>query len=151
MLKHDRRCTEMSKKKDIATALLGILMALILWLTVLSREKLIGTSIVYTPFHEILSMWKSIQRGGITGNFLGNIALFVPVGVLFPLVSGKQKLLWTVGVGFGFSLFIEIIQLITARGCFDPDDIILNTLGAAIGYGLYRAIVYKKTIDAENS
>lgn len=138
----------MSKKKDIATALLGVFTAVILWLTILSREKIIGKSIVYTPFHEILSMWKSIQRGGITGNFFGNIVLFVPVGVLLPLVTEKRKWFWTVGAGFCFSLFIEIIQLITARGCFDSDDIILNTLGTAIGYGLYRAVVYKKTVDA---
>lgn len=140
----------MSKKKDIAAALLGIITALILWLTVLSREKLIGTSIVYTPFHEILSMWKSIQQGGITGNFLGNIALFVPFGLLIPIVSRNQKWFWAVGVGFSFSLIIEIIQLIAARGCFDPDDVILNTLGTAIGYGLYQAVVHKKAIYGEN-
>lgn len=141
----------MSKKKDIAAALLGIVTALILWLTLLSREKLIGTPIVYTPFHELVSVWNSIRRGGLTGNFLGNILIFVPVGMLLPVVIGRQKWYWTVGVGVCFSLFIEIIQLLTARGCFDPDDILLNTIGTAFGYGLWKVgeKLTKKTVDAK--
>lgn len=150
MSRRDRRCTEMSKKNDIATSLLGIVTGIILWLTILSREKLIGTPIVYTPFHQILSIWKSIQRGGITGNFLGNITLFVPFGVLIPCVTGKKEWIFEVGVGFCFSLLIEIIQLITARGCFDPDDILLNTLGTAIGYGLYQVIAHKIIVYDKN-
>lgn len=35
------------------------------------------------------------------------------------------------------SLTIEVIQLLTKVGCFDVDDMILNTLGAALGYGIY--------------
>lgn len=140
----DRRFTEMSKKKDMAASLLGIVIAVILWLTILSREKLIGTPVVYMPFHEILSIWKSIRRGGITGNFLGNIVLFVPVGMLVPLVTEKKEWFWTVRAGFCFSFLIEIIQLTTARGCFDPDDIMLNTIGTVIGCGFYRAVVLKK-------
>lgn len=94
---------------------------------------------------------ENIKKSGIRSNFLGNILLFIPIGLLFPMVTWKTKWYWTIGVGLSFSLLIETIQLFTSLGYFDPDDIILNTLGAAIGYGLYRAIVYKKTIDAENS
>ena len=39
--------------------------------------------------------------------------------------------------GFFISLTIEVIQLLTKVGCFDVDDMILNTLGAALGYGIY--------------
>lgn len=140
----------MNKKKDIATALLGALTALILWLTILSREKLIDTPIMYKPFHVFVSLRESIRQGGITGNFLGNILIFMPVGFLLPLVSGRNRWYWIVGVGLCFSLSIEIIQLITARGCFDLDDIMLNTLGTAIGFGIYRAIVHNKTVDVGN-
>ena len=41
--------------------------------------------------------------------------------------------------GISFSLFIEIIQLTTSRGCFDLDDVLLNGLGTVIGFGLYSA------------
>ena len=40
--------------------------------------------------------------------------------------------------GFLLSLTVEVIQLVTKVGCFDVDDMILNTLGAAFGYVLFR-------------
>lgn len=140
----------MIKQREYSAALLGIVVALILWVTILSREKIEGTMTTYTLFHALISFVRDAQRGRFGANFLGNIVLFLPVGVLLPFVIGKRQWFWTVGVGFCFSLLIEIVQLVTARGCFDPDDIILNTLGTAIGYGLYRAVAQKKTADVEN-
>ena len=107
-----------SKEKDIATSLLGTVIAIILWYTILSREKQISSPIVYKLLHEIVSIWKSIQRGGIAGNFLGNIALFVPFGVLLPLITGKKKWFYIVGVGTCLSLLIEITQLINGTRLF---------------------------------
>jgi glycopeptide antibiotics resistance protein len=82
-------------------------------------------------------MLKEIQRGRI-GNSFGNIILFVPFGVLFPAVTDWKKMWRTVVAGVGFSLIIETIQLITSRGCFDFDDVLLNGLGCIIGYGIHR-------------
>ncbi len=81
----------------------------------------------YPPFHSVGGIWKQILRAGIRSNFLGNILLFVPVGVLLPATTGwKRKTLIAL---CGSSVLIELIQLITRQGCFDPDDIILNSLG----------------------
>lgn len=129
----------MSKRKDISTVLLGVAAALILWITILSREKLIGTPISYHPFHALASFLKEIQKGRIGMNFLGNIVLFIPVGVLVPVATDWKKMWKTVVAGISFSLFIEIIQLTTSRGCFDLDDVLLNGLGTVIGFGLYSA------------
>ena len=129
----------MNKRKDIATALLGVTVALILWITILSRETLIGTPKIYHLFHSIPSFLKEIQRGRI-GNSFGNIILFVPIGFLLPAVTGWKKMWKTVVAGISFSLFIEIIQLITLRGCFDVDDVILNCLGTVMGFGLYCVV-----------
>jgi len=126
----------MNKRKDIATALLGVIVALILWITILSRETLIGTPKIYHLFHSIPSFLKEIQRGRI-GNSFGNIILFVPIGFLLPAVTGWKKMWKTVVAGISFSLLIESIQLITLRGCFDVDDVILNCLGTVMGFGLY--------------
>ena len=131
----------MSKRKDISAILLGIVAALILWITILSREKLIGTPISYHPFHVLVSFLKEVQRGRIGANFLGNIILFMPVGMLIPAVTGRKKMWRSVVAGGGLSLFIEITQLITSRGCFDPDDVMLNITGTAIGFGLYRCLM----------
>ena len=68
-------------------------------------------------------------------NVLLNIALFVPLGFLLPLLSKPfRKWYATLGAGFGVSLLIELTQLLTARGMCDVDDLFTNTLGAMLGW-----------------
>ena len=130
----------MSRKKDIASAFLGITVATILWITILSREALIGTPIRYQPFHSLISCLNEMQKGRVDANFFGNIILFIPVGFLFPIMTGNKKWYWTAGAGCSLSLLIEIIQLISARGCFDLDDVILNIIGTVTGYSLLKLV-----------
>ena len=67
-------------------------------------------------------------------------------------VYRKQLGLMAVLAGFGLSVTVEVIQLITKVGCFDVDDMILNTAGAALGYLLFficdhlRRKIYGKKI-----
>ncbi len=93
---------------------------------------------------------ENLKKLGLRSNFLGNIQLFIPIGFLFPIATGKAKWYWTIGAGFSFSLLIETIQLITSLGYFDPDDIMLNTLGMAIGFGLWK-FVHRKRIETANN
>ena len=68
-------------------------------------------------------------------NVLLNIALFVPLGVLLPLLwKPFRKWYAALGAGFGVSLLIELTQLLTARGMCDVDDLFTNTLGAMLGW-----------------
>lgn len=64
-----------------------------------------------------------------------NLLLTLPIGYLMPqllpLTAVRAVLL-----GAGVSLCIELIQLITRLGMFELDDLIYNTLGVALGYGL---------------
>ncbi len=75
-------------------------------------------------------------------NVLLNVAMFCPLGFLLPLL-GKKFRRWylTIPAGFGVSLTIELLQLATARGICDVDDLFANTLGTAIGYFLVMAIM----------
>ena len=63
---------------------------------------------------------------------LTNVVIFVPVGVLTGLLW-KWRGLWAAA---GLSIFIEILQLITARGLCESDDVFHNMIGAAIGVGI---------------
>lgn len=75
-------------------------------------------------------------------NVILNIAMFMPFGFLLPLLwKGGQKWYITIPSGFGFSLAIELIQLMTHRGVFDVDDLFTNTLGGAIGFFFAMAIL----------
>ena len=71
-------------------------------------------------------------------NVIGNAAMFVPSGIVLPIV---YKRLNTFGkvllVGVGISLCIEIIQLPFSVRATDVDDLILNTIGVIVGYGIY--------------
>ena len=87
----------------------------------------------------------------VVGYFL-NILLFVPFGVLVPLIwSNKKGLGYTLLSGFSFSLLIELSQLFNNRQS-DVDDLLLNTLGALIGYLLFRifANLTKKAVRPVN-
>ena len=68
-------------------------------------------------------------------NVLLNVALFVPLGGLLPLLWKKcRKWYVTLPIGFGLSLAIELVQLAFCLGSCDVDDLFTNTLGAVIGY-----------------
>ena len=77
----------------------------------------------------------------IVWNVVGNAAMFVPSGVVLPIVYRKLDRFWKV-IGWGalISLCIELLQLPFASRATDVDDLIMNTLGAAVGYGLYAAV-----------
>ena len=72
-------------------------------------------------------------------NFVGNTTMFIPVGIIWPIVFKELDTpLRTIAVGAGFSLLIEILQLPFFDRVSDVDDLLLNTLGFAAGYGIYR-------------
>ena len=90
-----------------------------------------------TPFQEIKRFWIYRHR----------------VGFFLPILSRRLRngVLVTMS-GFGLSLLVESIQLIFKVGCFDVDDLILNTLGVLFGYLSFwicngiRRMIYEKKI-----
>lgn len=92
------------------------------------------------PFRIFADSAAQIQRNNNFGyfvvNFLGNIAMFVPIGLFLPMLSQKCSLSKTLLIGLGISLLIELCQIPLGRGV-DIDDLWLNTLGAALGYALF--------------
>ena len=68
-------------------------------------------------------------------NVFGNVIAFMPMGFLQPLLSDRQRRKILVVLNcFIVSLLVETIQLVFKIGCFDVDDMILNTLGGSLGY-----------------
>lgn len=83
-----------------------------------------------------------------------NILMFVPIGFMFPLLFKKCECWYITYLGcFAITLFIEILQLISKRGIFEIDDIINNTLGGAIGYGIvmiFISLFKRKKVSQEH-
>lgn len=71
-----------------------------------------------------------------------NIVMFVPFGMLLPIVNNKfKRLIFTTIVGAIFTTLIEIIQFVCNIGVFEVDDLFNNLVGVIIGYGLVMAIL----------
>ncbi len=95
-----------------------------------------------TLFNTIKLYVKGVDAVGFWISFLniaGNIIAFVPFGVLVPAIFVKRlKSFPTVLLlGFLLSLGVEVVQLLTRVGTFDVDDVLLNTIGVALGYVVY--------------
>lgn len=74
-------------------------------------------------------------------NLIGNTAMFIPIGIVWPSVFKKLNTHGKViAAGIGFSLCIEILQLPFYDRVTDVDDLILNTLGYVVGYGIYLLV-----------
>lgn len=74
-------------------------------------------------------------------NLIGNTAMFIPLGIVWPAVFKKLNTHGKVILaGVGVSLTIEVLQLPFFGRSTDIDDLILNTLGFLIGYGIYLLV-----------
>jgi len=70
-------------------------------------------------------------------NLLGNVAVFVPLGFLPPLIWGKWRPFRNIlMLSFIFPLLIEFVQYFVGRAS-DIDDLLLNAVGILLGYALW--------------
>lgn len=103
----------------------------------------------YIPFNSI----KEVLANGLTKTaflqIVGNILLSVPFGA-YVIAVMKNKRWWKLLIfALGFTVLIESTQLVidlylnNMYRNVDIDDVILNALGAYIGYGIYKLIPKK--------
>ncbi len=101
------------------------------------------------PYEYNLVLFKEIKRGfwcyqnGMKSYFFLNVVMnvvaFMPLGFILPIISPKnRKFLNILALGFELTLLIELLQLFLRVGCFDVDDLLLNTIGAVLGYLLFK-------------
>ena len=95
----------------------------------LGFEDNIHDMINVIPFYFLVDRYDGWQM-----NIFGNIAMFIPVGIVWPICFKKLDTIEkTILAGAGFTLFIELTQLFCLGRHTDVDDLILNTFGVAIG------------------
>ncbi|WP_243454610.1 VanZ family protein [Desulfosporosinus fructosivorans] len=72
--------------------------------------------------------------------YIENILLFIPLGFMLPCIWKKYEVLWKTALsGITISLIIELSQLFNRR-VTDIDDLLMNTLGALIGWVIFRLL-----------
>ncbi|MEJ5997867.1 VanZ family protein [Corynebacterium sp. H130] len=75
-------------------------------------------------------------------NAVGNVVLFVPLGLL--AYQQLRDVRRTVALGLVLSLCIEVLQYVFALGISDTDDLVLNTCGALVGALLARFVPWDR-------
>ena len=101
-----------------------------------TRNQIIYYDSNFIPFKEICRY--SLLSNLFIKNIIGNILLFIPMGMY--LTYKLHKLYIIIILALFFPLLIEVLQLFINR-VFDIDDIILNFLGTIIGYFITKLMI----------
>ena len=91
--------------------------------TILIRKPFVGDHINL----EFLWSWRAWEVQ--SGQVIANVIMFIPIGLLSGWLWKWRGVLLAVGM----SVLIELLQLVSKRGLCEIDDVIHNSLGAAIG------------------
>ena len=96
----------------------------------------------FLPFVNLMDY--EVRREALI-NVIGNSFLFLPVGIVYPIVYKKLNTHGKIiAAGVGTSLAIEILQLPFFDRVTDIDDLILNSAGYLLGYGIYLLVTKAK-------
>ncbi len=96
----------------------------------------------YKPFWSYQAYFEGREPNALIENF-ANVLVFVPIGMMLAcMINGlwlKNRTGWLIAlfIGLGFSIGIEVLQFVLKKGFSEIDDIMHNTLGCAVGYGIY--------------
>jgi glycopeptide antibiotics resistance protein len=129
----------MTRRIMLPVATLGYL-ALVAWATL---GPVSWHAIGYEAQYGVLtpSIWfdRSTWSIGSLFEFAANIAMFVPIGVLFAVIAGPRRWGWALVAAGAVSLAVELAQIPIADRISDPRDLLANTGGAAIGIAIVGA------------
>ena len=98
----------------------------------------------FVPFRSIVETIVSGSVGGIIRSIIGNIVLFIPLGGFLPLLYKKTSragkvILWGLIVSIGIEMIQFGVSLIVGYyRMTNIDGVILNTIGAAIGFMILK-------------
>ena len=103
-------------------------LAVIFLMTLWYRES--GDSRAAEPFQAYRQFFSSSY---LRLEILNNIWLFIPLGVILYRLIPRP---WVLVVPFLISVLVEAIQYCTGLGLCEVDDVVSNSIGALIGYGI---------------
>lgn len=133
----NNRRVKNNKEPLSVVAITGFIMYLVvlLFITFLSRESGNNKGIDM----ELFSTWGINTRNN--AYVIENILLFIPYGFFGAWVIKEVRNVITCTLfGAATSLIIEWLQLLSGRGFFQIDDVATNTIGAMVGYLIFRIL-----------
>ncbi len=134
-------CFKPSALHEMAAAALFIYLIMLFTQTFVvnigkNSVELIPFRIIIIEFLEIFNSPHGLNE--FVFNVVGNIGVFIPVGFLLAYLY-KSNIKKIILYGCILSAFIEIVQIPLERTT-DIDDVILNTIGTAVGFLIYKII-----------
>jgi glycopeptide antibiotics resistance protein len=112
-------------------------------LTLLPGDPLPGQVVTdnFVPFRTIGIYFDNLDSAFWVSQAIGNLLLLLPLGLFGPLVLPWLSRWWRVAlVAVLVSACIETVQLLIPDRSADVDDVLINTLGALLGYGVLRLV-----------
>ena len=112
----------------------------IVWYTLLIREPRSLERVFRPELFWAIRAWidnPTVVNKAEAVQYLLNILFFIPYGLLFPCKDNWKRVFVTALV---LSISIELSQYIFNLGWCEVDDVISNTLGAMIGWGVIKLI-----------
>lgn len=126
----------------LAAYYLAILSVLLFFGGLFHLDRGWGGAVNTVPLHTIRSYLIYYRRTGSLisiYNLLGNVAIFIPLGVLCPVLLPWCRRWWVfLPAAALLPCAVEWLQWYTSTGIADVDDAILNFIGAALGYIVTR-------------
>ena len=136
--------TKRIRKLTIFTFIFYII--LLLWITILKcnmEASVHGVRIFLEPMsirERFIYAMSYFELDDSISSMILNVIIFIPFGILVPLLRGKASALTTIALAFLTTLAIESAQLIVAFGYFTYMDLICNTVGAVLGVIIFIAL-----------
>ncbi len=124
-----------------------IYIAVLLRATVIKDGVRIATNeLRLVPFNTVFGYLRGEKSlNFLAVNYLGNIFLFLPFGLILPVIFNKLNIQKAIVLGLLTSVIIELIQHFTGCGYADIDDVLMNVLGVILGaFSYYNILGGKK-------
>lgn len=125
----------------IVVTLLICWAVVVLGITTLSRPAFFTGELNFSLFSGYLNAWNKWSLSEFQ-LIIFNMIMFMPLGVLLPLLHRKNRSFWRVFfLSFMFTLCVEVFQLVSGKGIFELDDLLHNTIGSMAGYFIVMAFI----------
>ena len=136
------------RTRPLWAALLAAYALGMVWLMILDRPLMAAPGLNLAPFRTVAEFAALLRDGEqvylrriAAVNLLGNVGMFLPLGFLPAMVFPRLRRWGSILIAAAAVIMLaETVQYFSLRGSADIDDLILNLIGAAIGFGIYRGI-----------
>ena len=107
-----------------------------------------------TVLRYVRAVWRVFQGNGnpimlryAAINVVGNVVVFIPLGLFLPELFPKLRRYWRFLLTVtALIAMVEVVQLLTLLGSCDVDDLILNVIGASVGYCFFKRVEKREKI-----